>query len=57
MSKWEKILISYLIAFAIMTVIVLFAYFDLFSILVPILGCVLSLTLIAGFIYFALFFR
>lgn len=33
MSKWEKILVSYLIAFVVMALIVLIVYFDLFSIL------------------------
>lgn len=57
MSKWKKILISYLIAFVIMTLLVLVVYFDLFQILASILGYVLSLTLIAGFAYFVLFFH
>ena len=55
MSKWKKILISYLIAFVVMTLIVLIVYFDLFSILASIFGYVMSLTLIAGFVYWALF--
>ena len=55
MSKWKKILVSYLIAFAVMTLIVLIVYFDLFPILVSILGCVLALTLVAVFVYWALF--
>lgn len=55
MSKWEKILISYLIAFVIMALIVLIVYFDFFPILAYILLYVLSITLIAGFVYWALF--
>ena len=55
MNKWEKILISYLIAFVVMTLIVLIVYFDLFPILASILGYVLSITLIAVFVYWALF--
>lgn len=57
MSKLEKILISYLIAFVVMTLIILIVYFDFFPILASILGYVLSLTLIAGFAYFVLFFH
>ena len=55
MSKWEKILISYLIAFVVMTLIILIVYFDLFPILASILLYVLSITLIAGFVYWLLF--
>lgn len=55
MSKWKKILISYLIAFVVMTLIVLIVYFDLFKFLLSILGYVLALTLVAGFVYWALF--
>lgn len=55
MSKWKKILISYLIAFVVMTLIVLIVYFDLFPIIASILGYVLSLTLLAGLIYCMLF--
>lgn len=47
MSKWEKILISYLIAFVVMTLIILIVYFDLFPIFASILLYVLSITLIA----------
>lgn len=57
MSKWKKILISYLIAFVVMTLIVLVVYFDLFPILASILVYVFSLTLIAGFVYWVLFNR
>lgn len=57
MSKWKKLLISYLIAFVVMTLIVLIVYFDLFPILASILLYVLSLTLIAGFVYWMLFNR
>lgn len=55
MSKWKKILISYLIAFVVMTLIILVVYFDLFPILASILLYVLSITLIAVFVYWALF--
>lgn len=55
MSKLEKILISYLIAFVVMTLIILVVYFDLFTILASILLYVLSITLIAVFVYWALF--
>lgn len=55
MNKWEKILISYLIAFVVMTLIILIVYFDLFPILASILLYVLSITLIAVFVYWALF--
>lgn len=55
MSKWKKILISYLIAFVVMTLIILVVYFDLFPILATILLYVLSITLIAVFVYWALF--
>lgn len=55
MNKWEKILVSYLIAFVVMTLIVLIVYFDLFPILVSILLYVLALTLVAVFVYWALF--
>lgn len=57
MSKLEKILISYLIAFVVMALIILIVYFDLFPILASILLYVLSLTLIAGFVYWMLFNR
>lgn len=55
MSKWEKILISYLIAFVVMTLIILIVYFDFFPILAYILLYVLSITLIAVFVYWLLF--
>lgn len=55
MNKWEKILVSYLIAFVVTTLIILIVYFDLFTILASILLYVLSLTLIAVFVYWALF--
>lgn len=55
MSKWKKILISYLIAFVATTLIVLVVYFDLFSILASILLYVLSITLVAVFVYWGLF--
>ena len=55
MSKWKKILISYLIAFVVMTLIILIVYFDLFPVFASILGYVLSLTLVAGLVYWALF--
>lgn len=55
MSKWGKILISYLIAFVVMALIILIVYFGLFPILASILGYVLALTLVAGFVYWALF--
>lgn len=55
MSKWKKILISYLVAFVVTTLIVLVVYFDLFPILASILLYVLSITLIAVFVYWALF--
>ena len=55
MSKWKKILTSYLIAFVVMTLIVLIVYFGLFPILASILGYVLALTLVAVFVYWALF--
>lgn len=55
MGKWKKILISYLIAFVVMTLIVLIVYFDLFPILASILGYILTLTLLAGFVYWILF--
>lgn len=57
MSKWERILISYLIAFVVMTLIILVVYFDLFPILASILLYVLSITLIAVFVYWVLFKR
>ena len=55
MSKWKKILISYLIAFVVTTLIILVVYFDLFPILASILLYVLSITLIAVFVYWGLF--